>query len=114
MHKTEDPASRAGRIVSGAALGVLGVAFAGTALLPALPERIQDQSDYVLPDARIDINSADAGTLALLPGIGATLSERIVADRAMRGAFSNADELDRVHGIGPRKVEGVQGYVVVR
>jgi competence ComEA-like helix-hairpin-helix protein len=54
---------------------------------------------------RIDVNTATAAELELLPGIGPALARRIVDDRAERGPFRTLDDLDRVHGIGPRTVE---------
>ena len=40
---------------------------------------------------------------------GGWLAERIVEDRARRGAFRTLDELARVPGIGPHTVEGLRG-----
>jgi competence protein ComEA len=100
-------------LVSGVVLVALGVAFAAGANLPGTSKANAGENALVLPDARIDINSADAGTLSLLPRIGETLSERIVEDRDRRGAFESVEALDRVKGIGPRTVENVRAYVVV-
>jgi competence protein ComEA len=65
------------------------------------------------PDMRIDINSASAAELALLPGIGPRLSERIVDDRAARGPYGTLEELTRVNRIGPTIVQRIRPYVVV-
>jgi competence ComEA-like helix-hairpin-helix protein len=65
-----------------------------------------------LPDMRIDINSASAAELALLPGIGPALAERIVADRDARGQFETVDSLDRVKGIGTAIIERVRPHCV--
>jgi competence protein ComEA len=59
----------------------------------------------------IDINTADARVLARLPGIGATLAERIVADRAAHGPFHDLTDVKRVNGIGPRKAAMLSGWV---
>lgn len=59
----------------------------------------------------VDINSADESTLQQLPGIGPTLAERIVADRAANGPFASVDELTRVSGIGEKTVEELRPYV---
>ncbi len=113
MQKQEDLTTRAGRIVSGVVLGVLGVAFGVASVVQDGGAPEDGAAVYTLPDARLDLNSADAGTLELLPGIGVTLGERIVEHRETHGAFSSVADLERVHGIGPRKVEGVREYVVV-
>ena len=51
---------------------------------------------------RLDVNTAPADSLELLPGIGPALARRLVADRAARGPYLVAGDLERVSGIGPR------------
>jgi competence protein ComEA len=63
---------------------------------------------------RIDINAAPAHELTLLPRIGPTLADRIVADRAENGRFDSLEDLSRVRGIGPRTVLGVERDAIVR
>ncbi|WP_417538609.1 ComEA family DNA-binding protein [Marinobacter sp.] len=53
----------------------------------------------------ININSADAATLASLDGIGASKAEAIVAYRDTNGPFQTPEELSKVKGIGARTVE---------
>lgn len=53
----------------------------------------------------ININAASATELEQLPGIGAVLAARIVADRQANGPFANVQALDRVEGIGPATCE---------
>lgn len=60
---------------------------------------------------RININTADAETLAQLPGIGATKAQAIVADREANGPFASADDLDRVSGIGEATVESLRDSI---
>jgi competence protein ComEA len=50
----------------------------------------------------LDINTAPADSLELLPGIGPALARRLVADRAAHGPYLVAGDLERVSGIGPR------------
>jgi competence protein ComEA len=50
----------------------------------------------------INVNTAPADSLELLPGIGPALAKRLVADRAARGPYLAAGDLERVNGIGPR------------
>lgn len=53
---------------------------------------------------RLDINRADAEGLRLLPGIGPSLSARILAERRAHGPFGSVEALTRVRGIGPASV----------
>ena len=51
----------------------------------------------------VDLNSADAETIAReLNGIGTTKALAIVAYREKNGAFTTADDLLNVTGIGPQ------------
>lgn len=61
---------------------------------------------------RVRINSASAGELQQLPGIGPALAQRIVQTRS-RGRFSSADDLLRVPGIGKAKLAKLRDYVEV-
>jgi competence protein ComEA len=59
----------------------------------------------------IDINSADWPEIALLPGIGETLARRIVASRQELGPYRTIDDLNRVHGIGPKTLARIRPYL---
>jgi competence protein ComEA len=48
----------------------------------------------------VDINRAELDELAILPGIGPALAERIIVGRP----YASVDELDRVPGIGPKRL----------
>lgn len=61
----------------------------------------------------INLNTASAGELELLPGIGPALAERIIQDREQRGAFRSVNDLDRVSGIGPRTIQRLRDKVTV-
>jgi competence ComEA-like helix-hairpin-helix protein len=63
--------------------------------------------------AQVNLNSADALELALLPGVGRVLAERIVSDRVSIGAFKSVDDLQRVRGIGPGKMAEIREMAVV-
>jgi len=64
--------------------------------------------------APVDINSASVEQLDALPGIGPATAEKIVADREANGRFASADDLGRVAGIGPKKLEDLRALIVAR
>ena len=59
----------------------------------------------------VDVNRAGLAELALLPGIGPTLAQRIIRSRSEDGWFDSPGQLQRVHGIGPKKVEQMASYL---
>lgn len=56
---------------------------------------------------KININTADAGTLELLPGIGEKRAQDIIAYRTEHGPFRIPEDLTRVDGIGESTLEGL-------
>ncbi|MDX2381971.1 MAG: helix-hairpin-helix domain-containing protein [Acidimicrobiia bacterium] len=59
----------------------------------------------------VDLNRATIAELDALPGIGPATASVIVTDREMNGPFLTVDELTRVRGIGPAKLEALAGLV---
>lgn len=61
------------------------------------------------PDAGIqklvNVNTASAEELQLLPGIGPVMAQRLIEDRAANGPYKSPADLDRVKGIGPKTLE---------
>jgi competence protein ComEA len=66
-----------------------------------------------LPLENVDINTADASTLASLPGIGATLAARIVEYRQLNGPFASFDELADVAGMTQRHIDEITPYATL-
>ena len=52
---------------------------------------------------QVNLNTADAGQLQRLPGIGPAMAARILAYREQAHGFQKIDELMEVGGIGPKK-----------
>ncbi len=61
---------------------------------------------------RVDLARADARLLQALPGIGPARARAIVAERGRR-PFERIEDLERVHGIGPRTVERLRPYLYI-
>jgi competence protein ComEA len=66
------------------------------------------------PAFEVDLNTADAGTLSTIPGIGPGLAERIVAFRTANGPFASVDELLDVAGITEHRLDAILPYVIAR
>lgn len=64
-------------------------------------------------DSRVDLNTADAGALDALPGIGPVLAQRIV-DHRTAAPFGSVDDLDDVPGIGPALMAELRDLVRVQ
>jgi competence protein ComEA len=60
----------------------------------------------------LSLNSADAGDLEELPGIGPVLAERIVEYRESHGPFEAVEDLLDVSGIGEAVLGGIRDLVV--
>jgi competence protein ComEA len=59
-----------------------------------------------LAAAPVDINSADAATLAAaINGVGPSRAAAIVSYREANGPFASVDELSAIKGIGPKLIE---------
>lgn len=56
---------------------------------------------------QVDVNTAPAEELAVLPGIGEVRAQAIVAWREANGRFSGPEDLKQVHGIGPKTMDNI-------
>ncbi|MEI6084244.1 MAG: helix-hairpin-helix domain-containing protein [Verrucomicrobiota bacterium] len=66
--------------------------------------------DKDLAPGSVDLNTASTGELQAVSGIGPLLAAKIIAGRP----YKNVDDLLRVSGMGPRLLERVRPFVVVR
>lgn len=63
------------------------------------------------PRFLVDLNTATASELQLLPGVGPKLAERIARFRAQRGKISAPAELLRIRGIGPKTLARIRPHL---
>jgi len=75
----------------------------------ARPPTATTASDY-----RVNLNSADAAELALLPGVGPITARKIVAYRREHGPFADFEQLKAVHGLGDKTVARIAPYATLR
>jgi competence protein ComEA len=61
----------------------------------------------------VNINSATAEQLDVLPGVGPTTAAAIVSHREQHGPFQTVEQLADVRGIGPAKLDALRGLVTV-
>lgn len=66
------------------------------------------------PAGVVNVNTADAEQLQLLPRIGPALADRIIAFREANGPFDSVAELVAVKGIGERSLANLEPYVTTR
>jgi competence protein ComEA len=63
------------------------------------------------PDGPVDVNTADAGQLETLPGIGGRLAERLVAFREANGPFASPEDLLDVNGVSEHLLDEITPYL---
>ncbi len=61
----------------------------------------------------ININTASLDELDSLPGIGATLAQRIIDYRNENGPFTSIEEIMDVSGVGPSTFENIKDLITV-
>ncbi len=71
--------------------------------LPALATTAGSNTPAPAKTVKVNINTATAGQLAELPGIGPKTAERIVTWRSEHGKFQKLEDLMAVKGIGEKK-----------
>jgi competence protein ComEA len=61
----------------------------------------------------INVNAASADELQRLPGVGPVMARNIIATRSAK-PFESVHDLDRVKGIGPKTLDRLRPFVVVK
>lgn len=74
----------------------------------------EPQSGLIPSVTTLNINTASAVELELLPDIGPALSKRIVEYREEHGAFKTIDGLRNVKGIGPKTLTKIRQYLTTQ
>ena len=83
--------------------------------LAALPSLALESDQEVAAVTQVDLNSADAETLAtVMKGVGISKARAIVSYRTQYGPFASLDELTEVKGIGVSILERNRDRLVLR
>ncbi|HEX9638806.1 MAG TPA: helix-hairpin-helix domain-containing protein [Acidobacteriota bacterium] len=86
------------------------VALAGSA--PAQTEEAASAKADPL-EGSVNLNTASADQLMVLPRIGPALAQRIIEYRTKAGGFKKAEELLQVRGIGERTFESFKAHLAI-
>ena len=73
----------------------------------------QETETYAKEDGRVNINTADAGELKTLSGIGDAKAAAIIAYREKNGAFSSIADIKKVEGIGDGVFAKLENFIKV-
>jgi competence protein ComEA len=65
------------------------------------------------PAGPVNLNTATAEQLDALDGVGPSTAKKIVEYRQQHGGFGSVSDLDRIPGIGPKKVAALRDKVTV-
>ncbi len=95
----------------------IAYAAAQDTLRPAQPVRLYPATPGIVRQPAgglVNINTADAGLLQTLPGIGPRTAERIVEYRETTGRFKSVEDIQNVKGIGPKRYDRIRALITVR
>jgi len=62
---------------------------------------------------KMNLNTISASDIATIPGISFELSKKIWEFRTLRGQINNFSELEKIEGMTPRKLTGIQLYLTL-
>ena len=65
------------------------------------------------PSGVVNINTADAAQLSLLPRVGMKAAQRVVDYRTQHGPFHKATDLMQVKGFGDKTFERINPYITL-
>lgn len=96
------------RLMTTLAAFAVGFTMMGAIAAHAAPRK----SSSKVMSGVLNLNTATAGQLDQLPGVGQKAAERIIAYRA-KTPFTRAEELVKVKGFGKKKLEKLKAHLTV-
>ena len=94
-------------LILGAAIRTVRTKCGGDFKYSAIPQAAAAAEDR----RRVNINTADREGLTGIRGIGPVLAERIIVYRDENGKFGSLNDLLKVKGIGPKKLDAIKNNV---
>lgn len=85
----------------------------GVSLRHHTPEQAVQEMPRSANEVSVNLNDAGVTLLSTLPGIGPPLAEAIVRFREVHGPFRHLSDLERVPGIGPKRLARIRPYLIV-
>lgn len=79
----------------------------------AINSTTSTQDSQKASTGKVNINTASAAELAVLPGLGEVIAQRIVDYRTEHGNFESVASLIYVEGIGQKRLEAILEYITV-
>jgi len=95
------------------AIAVLASAAPRAAAAAQQKSSARDSATKPASGAVVNINSASAGELESLPGIGAKTAARIIEYRQKNGPFKKIEELMNVRGVGEKNFLKLKPQIAV-
>ncbi len=77
------------------------------------PRRVLADDERLVLGLPLDPNRAEERVLAFVPGLSRRLAAEIAADRRANGPFPSVADLERVRGIGPKRLARAAPHLAV-
>jgi comEA protein len=101
------------RVVAGVFLAIVLAAVPAAAADTKPEPKPESKAESKVESKKVNLNSADASQLALLPRVGPSVAQRIVAYRKENGPFKKAEDLMLVPGIGEKTFALLKPYLAI-
>ena len=76
--------------------------------------QVENDLSEQVTSGKIDINTASADELVLLPDIGVKRAQYIIDYRSQNGPFKSVEGIQNVKDIGPKRFEKLKDLITVK